>query len=160
RTGAPDPHVRVYTESLPRRSELAERAARTTGLTAGGPATEIIARGRVQRMDERDMTTGQRNVTSSSYDQYRQLVELSPDGILVHTAGVIVYANPVATRLLGASGADEVEGHSVLEFVHPESRGRVLGQLQRLREGKSVPFVEERFVRVDGTAVDVEVAGA
>src|SRR5205823_9068259 len=142
---------------LPDRIWSAGPVARS--LTAHGPTTEIIGKEHAERMDERAMTTEPGDGTSS-HDQYRQLVELSPDGILVHTGGVVVYANPVATRLLGASGADEVEGHSVLEFVHPESRGRVLGQLQRLREGKSVPFVEERFVRVDGTAVDVEVAGA
>jgi two-component system, cell cycle sensor histidine kinase and response regulator CckA len=97
---------------------------------------------------------------ASEHDQYRQLVELSPDGILVHRRGVIVYSNPVATRLLGASNPEQLEGRSVLEFVHPDSRARVLAQLQRLREGKSVPFGEERFVRVDGNAIDVEVAAA
>jgi len=91
-------------------------------------------------------------------ERYRSLVELSPDAIAVHQHGVVVFANTAAARLLGARLPSDLLGHSVLEFVHPDSRPSVLIRLQRLREGKTVPLVEERFVRLDGRPLDVEVA--
>jgi two-component system, cell cycle sensor histidine kinase and response regulator CckA len=91
-------------------------------------------------------------------ERYRRLVELSPDAIAVHQKGVIVFANPAAVRLLGARHAEDLVGCSVLQFIHETSRPMVLTRLQRLREGKEVPKTEEVFVRLDGTAVDVEVA--
>jgi PAS domain S-box-containing protein len=91
-------------------------------------------------------------------DRYRRLVESSPDAIVVHRGGVITFANPTAAKLVGAGDPADLLGRSVLEFVHPESRPLVLERLQRLREGKSVPLVKERFVRLDGTPVEVEVA--
>jgi len=91
-------------------------------------------------------------------ERYRSLVELSPDAIAVHQHGEIVFANTMASRLLGARSPEDMIGRSVLEFVHKDSRAAVLSRLQRLREGYTVPLVEERYLRADGTPVDVEVA--
>jgi PAS domain S-box-containing protein len=93
-------------------------------------------------------------------ERYRKLVELSPDAITVHKQGRIVFANPAAARLLGARSAKELTGRSILEFVHVDSRPGVLERLERLRQGYAVPPVEERFVRLDGASVEVDVAAA
>ena len=110
----------------------------------------------------RDVTERKRteDALRQTEERSRRLVEISPDGIVVHKQGVIVFANPAAVKLLGATSDEDVVGKSVLQFVHPDSRPGVLTRLQRLREGSNVPLVEERFVRLDGTAVDVEVAAA
>jgi PAS domain S-box-containing protein len=91
-------------------------------------------------------------------DRYQRLVESSPDAIVVHRKGVITFANPAAAKLLGGGEPSVLVGRSVLEFVHIDSRPGVLQRLQRLREGKSIPPVEEKFVRLDGTPIEVEVA--
>ncbi|MGH2554232.1 MAG: PAS domain S-box protein, partial [Actinomycetota bacterium] len=91
-------------------------------------------------------------------DQYRRLVELSPDAILILRNGVIEFANRAAARLVGARSPDALLGASVLKHVHADSQPEVLAQLQDLQEGRPVPLVAERFVRLDGSAVDVEVA--
>ena len=59
-------------------------------------------------------------------DRYRQLVDLSPDGILVHQAGTIVYANRAGIELVGAHAVGEVVGRSIIDFVHPDSIGPTL----------------------------------
>ena len=99
-------------------------------------------------------------VLREAEDRYRRLVELSPDAIAVHRGGVVTFANTRMLRLLRAKGADDVVGHSVLQFVDQESRPRVLERLRQLREGREVPPIEERLVRVDGTPVDVEITSA
>jgi len=99
-------------------------------------------------------------VLRDTEERYRRLVELSPDAIAVHRGGVVTFANGRAVRMLRARSVDDLIGRSVLEFVHPDSRPRVLERLQRLREGSEVPPIEEQFVRLDGTTIDVEVTAA
>ncbi len=93
-------------------------------------------------------------------ERYRRLVELSPDAIVVHRGGVVTFANGRAVRMLRARNAADVVGRSVLQFVHEDSRPSVLDRLQRLREGREVPPLEEKLVRLDGSVVEVEVTAA
>ena len=43
-----------------------------------------------------------------SKERYRRLVDLSPDAIIVHSDGRIVYINQAALKLLGAGTAEQV----------------------------------------------------
>jgi PAS domain S-box-containing protein len=89
---------------------------------------------------------------------YRQLVELSFDGIAIHSGGKAVYINPAGARLLGAQKPEDLLGRSIIDFVHPDYRDMVTHRLRQiLSEGKPVDLLEEKFVRLDGTTVDVEV---
>lgn len=95
-----------------------------------------------------------------SEERYRRLVELSPDGITIHVDGRLVFINPAGAHLLGASHADQLIGKSVFDIVHPdywEIAGSQIRQLQRRAD--KVPWVEEQFVRLDGTVMEVEVSG-
>ncbi|MDP9242196.1 MAG: PAS domain S-box protein, partial [Actinomycetota bacterium] len=91
--------------------------------------------------------------------RYRDLVNLSPDAILVHGDGRFLFANDAAARLLGASSPDELLGKPVLEIVHPDYRRVVEQRIRDEAEGQRAPLLEQRFVRLDGSVVDVEVAG-
>ncbi len=94
-----------------------------------------------------------------SEDRYRQLVELSPEGIGVERDDKIAFMNTAAARLLGAKNSAELIGKSILDFVHPDHRKRTHRQLEYLRrKGEALPLRENIFLRVDGTAIDVEVA--
>ncbi len=91
--------------------------------------------------------------------RYRRLVELSPDGVGVHLDGRVVYVNPAGAQILGAASPEEVIGRPVLDFVHPEYRALVQERIRHMLEtGGSVDLIEEKFVRLDGQVVDVEVA--
>jgi diguanylate cyclase (GGDEF)-like protein/PAS domain S-box-containing protein len=92
-------------------------------------------------------------------DQYRRLVEHSPYGIVIHIQGKLAYANPTAVRLIGAKNLEEVLGRSIMDFVHPDSRPAVLQRLGEMVEGKEVPLLQEKFVCLDGSVIDVEVVG-
>jgi PAS domain S-box-containing protein len=96
-----------------------------------------------------------------SEERYRQLVEISPDAIAVHCEGKIVFVNPAAVRLLGATSHDELLGKHVIEIVHPDEREMVKQRIAEMLEGReSVPMLEEQFLRMDGSIVDVEVVAA
>ncbi len=90
----------------------------------------------------------------------RRLIELLPDGVVVHCEDKLVYANPAAAQMLGANKPEDILGMSSFDFVHPDSRGlleqRRATFLERL---ESLPLVEEKLIRLDGKVIDVEVVG-
>jgi PAS domain S-box-containing protein len=91
--------------------------------------------------------------------RYRQLVELSPDGIGVEKDDRIVFVNSAGANLLGCNRPEELIGRQILDFVHPDFRKRTHRQLEYLRKKqKALPLREEKFLRANGTSLDVEVA--
>jgi PAS domain S-box-containing protein len=93
-----------------------------------------------------------------SEEKYRRLVEFFPDIIFIHRNGRIVFVNQTAVRAFRASSADEIIGKSVMSFVHPDYQKAVRDRIARMAEAKTqLPILEEKFVRTDGTLLDVEV---
>jgi len=89
---------------------------------------------------------------------FRRMVELSPDCIGVHVDGVYVYANQAFVQLVGAQSEAEIVGREALTFVAPAYRSEVCERQARLREGLNVPYLRQKYLRVDGSSLDVEVA--
>src|SRR6187549_2631737 len=93
----------------------------------------------------------------SPADQYRRLVECSPDGILVIRNSRIEFLNPAALRLFGASDPAEILGKSPFDLLHSDSRHVISERLEQLLRGETLAPIEEQVVRLDGRVVDVEV---
>jgi PAS domain S-box-containing protein len=92
-----------------------------------------------------------------SEERYRRLVEYCPDGIAIHCDGRIVFANPAMAEILGTTPAGLL-GKSLWEIVHPEYWNLVRERLEALiHKGEAVPRIEEKMIRADGSAVDVDV---
>jgi PAS domain S-box-containing protein len=96
-----------------------------------------------------------------SESQYRRLVELSPDLVLLCDAdGKILYVNLAGLELLGFDEPAQLLGRRLEEFAHADSKADIGARLRTLvDEGRDVPFVEEQFVRADGKAITVEMMG-
>jgi PAS domain S-box-containing protein len=91
-------------------------------------------------------------------EKYRGLVENSPDAIAIYVAGIIVFVNNECVRLMAAKDKKDLIGKPVIEFVHPESRPTVIRRMKEVMiDGMPLQTEEERFIRCDGTTVDVEV---
>jgi PAS domain S-box-containing protein len=94
-----------------------------------------------------------------SEERYRQLVELSPDAIIVTCADSIVFLNEAGRKLLGATTPEQLLGTSFKDIVHPECWAGVVERMQQVQEHcLAAPLLEEKYIRLDGTVVDVEVA--
>jgi diguanylate cyclase (GGDEF)-like protein/PAS domain S-box-containing protein len=92
---------------------------------------------------------------------FRSLVDDSPDAIVVHSDGRVMYANATAVRWLGAEYSDQIRGHSIAEFVHPESLEPALMRIGALRHaGDATHPSEAVLVRLDGTTLHVEAVTA
>ena len=88
---------------------------------------------------------------------FRRLVDKSPDGIVVHQDGRIVYANVTAVRWVGAQYADQVLGQPLVDFIHADSIEPVLTRMAALRHDGDVTRASEGvLLRLDGTTLDVE----
>ncbi len=93
-----------------------------------------------------------------SETKYRNLVENSPDAIAIYNSDEILLINNECLRLMRATSADQLIGKNVIEFVHPDYRKFVVERMTKaLTKGEVLPLAEEKFIRLDGTACDVEV---
>lgn len=91
--------------------------------------------------------------------QYRNLIDLSPMPIAIHIAGEVVYANQKAAELVGAKSAQDFLGRNIMQFVHPDYREIVKKRVVQISKQKKehTDTIEEKFVRLDGEVIDVEV---
>lgn len=94
-----------------------------------------------------------------SEERYRKLVEHSPDAIIVHSKGKIVFINEAGLKLIGLESDKDLIGKSFLDFAHPDSKPLLEERMRLLQQGASdLPFVEEKFFRKDGSVMDIEVS--
>jgi diguanylate cyclase (GGDEF)-like protein/PAS domain S-box-containing protein len=96
-----------------------------------------------------------------SEERYRKLFDLSPDALLIHTDGRIMFVNGMCARLFGAASPADMVGKPVLELFHPESHERVRQRIRQTMQEQRIGAPEERrILRLDGSAGEVEVAAS
>jgi len=141
---------------------FATRPGEWRWLRATGRVVEREADGRAKRISGITMDVDEakraEHALRDAESRYRALVELSPDAILVHSGGLIEYANPAAARLLRATPA-QLAGMRVEDMVHADDRPRLK---ERMRFHSSGPgasgFETRRLLRRDGSEAVVESA--
>ena len=90
--------------------------------------------------------------------RYKRLVELSPEGIVVHRDGRVLYANPAALDLIGVQKAEDFLHTDVTRFVHPEYREKTAEKIELLKKSEEkVPPVDIQLVRYGGQTIDCDV---
>lgn len=99
-----------------------------------------------------------KKLIEESETKYRELVENSPDAIAIYAEGKMVYVNNASVLLMGARRKEELIGQSAVRFVHPDSLPLVQRRMAETANSQTVlPAIEEKFLRLDGGTVDVEV---
>lgn len=92
-------------------------------------------------------------------DLFRRLIEGAPEAIHIQSDGLIVFVNPYAISLFGAQSAQQLIGTPVLDRYEPELHDLIKKRIHTLiHEKKPVPFLEQKYIRLDGSTVDVEVS--
>jgi len=91
-------------------------------------------------------------------ENYKSLVEHTPDGILIHDEkGETLYANPAALHMLGFSSLAEAKEKNLFHYVLPEYHDKIRSRKAELSNGTPSPFMEIKLCRPDGKIVDVEI---
>ena len=147
--------VSVITEAGARDSQGLMRQYMTTRTPWRDSDGNIIGLIGVSR-DVTDRVRAERSLRTSE-ERYRQLVEHSPEAIIVHRDGALLYINKTGAAILGASDAETFIGRPIASFVHPESQARLEDAAAARSRGEfAVKPVEYRIVTSDGGIADVE----
>jgi diguanylate cyclase (GGDEF)-like protein/PAS domain S-box-containing protein len=91
--------------------------------------------------------------------RYRQLLAMSPEAVLVHASGTIIFTNPAAAELLGVASEDALVGRSISDFATAESLDALEG-LSATAQGGRPPRVRGRLLKSTGAPLDVEISSS
>lgn len=94
-----------------------------------------------------------------SEERYRALVDTAMVGILVHDKGIVLFLNRNMSEMLGYADPAQLEGRSVLDFVHPDFKEFARRRAAVAAE-QPLPRAEEKFVGLNGDIIDVEINSA
>ena len=115
-----------------------------------------VERGLEEAQARRERERAEKSLQESE-ERYRRLVELSPDTIIVHARGEVLFVNTAGAELFGAASLEELTGRPVMDFIHPDYREIVRARIIRSQEeGERADLIQEKFLRLDGQTVDVE----
>lgn len=92
--------------------------------------------------------------------KYREFVENSPEAICIYADGIVVYVNKECVRLMRAKSKKQLVGLPVIKYIHPDSRATVFERMKVVAQSDidgSLPLIEEKYIRMDGTPMYVEV---
>ena len=105
-------------------------------------------------------TTGDITEQVESEQRYRNLIEQSPAPVLVHRGTELLYANAAAVEMFGADSLDQLIRTPMLDMIHPDNRQHHLDRSEAiLTEGKVMPLMQQRRLRLDGSEIVVMTRG-
>ena len=96
---------------------------------------------------------------ADSEQNFRNLIENAPEAIYLATDQFrFAYVNPSAVKLFGARSENDLLGTSTLDRIHPSLHPLIRERVNDLTvEKRPVETLEEVYLRMDGTPIDVEV---
>jgi PAS domain S-box-containing protein len=97
---------------------------------------------------------------ASDAETFGQLAEANPDGVIVHTAGRVIYANAAAADIFGTSST-WLRTRGIMELVHPDDHATVTARTHHVEQhGRPTEPRPIRYLRQDGTSIELEARGA
>ena len=95
-----------------------------------------------------------------SEERFRSFVEQSPDAMIIHQAGTIVFVNAAMVRLMRAGDTGTLLGKPGISLLQAGHAAIAEQRRAQLYSGQTVPLIDQVYVRSDGTTVEVEAAAS
>lgn len=106
-----------------------------------------------------DLIVAKENAEKREYN-FRLLVENAPDAIFIQTDWKFAYLNKQALRLFGADSTEQLIGKPVMDSFHKDYHDIVKKRITELNENRKKQSIKKQvYIRLDGSAVDVETSG-
>ncbi|MEH7332527.1 PAS domain S-box protein [Neobacillus drentensis] len=90
---------------------------------------------------------------------FRDLVEHSPDAVIIVKDEKILFINETGVGLLGASTPEDFISKSILELIHPADHEKVKKQIASVIVGNTTEFKPFNIIRLDGSSIEGEIKG-
>lgn len=91
-----------------------------------------------------------------SRENYKSLVDYSPDGVFIHINGKVVFANPSAAKLVGVKSTEDAVKYSLFDFLLPEYQERIVERIKLAMKGEPQEFMELKIKALNGEIKEVE----
>ncbi|MBO6783804.1 MAG: PAS domain S-box protein, partial [Alphaproteobacteria bacterium] len=102
----------------------------------------------------RDVTEQERAIRELAESETRQrdFANISPDAMIVHLDGEIVFVNDAAISMYGAESSADLVGRDASDFIHPDDREFLVGNWTKWRRGEGHDVMLVRRLRLDGSS--------
>jgi PAS domain S-box-containing protein len=146
------PEYRVLRADGSVRWTVGRGEALSDAASGGGKVSRLI--GAVEDVTDRKRAE---QLRQESEERYRNLVDMSPDGIFICRGERIVLVNPAALRLFGLTSSSEAIGRSPCEFISPDDHPVIRRHLEEALAGLVAAPRQVKMVEVDGSTKVVEI---
>ncbi|PLS02614.1 PAS domain-containing sensor histidine kinase [Neobacillus cucumis] len=92
-------------------------------------------------------------------ETYHDLVEHSPDAVIIAKDSEILFINETGARLFGAKNKQDILHRSLSEIIHPNFLEMAKERGEMVAKGTITEFIEYQLLRLDGTTFVAEVKG-
>lgn len=89
--------------------------------------------------------------------RFRNLLENSPNGVIILTDGLMKYGNHAACELLGVEDEDDLYDGDFRAYIDEKHRAEIESDLEEIRQGKTIDYKEIRIIRSDQTHEEVGI---
>ncbi|ULT55881.1 PAS domain S-box protein [Neobacillus drentensis] len=102
----------------------------------------------------RDITEAKRRE-----ETYRDLVEYSPDAVIIAKDAEILFINETGAKLFGASNKKDILNRTMADLIHSDYHEIAKERQQIETSGNVTDFIEYKLLRLDGSQFVAEVKG-
>jgi two-component system, sporulation sensor kinase A len=90
---------------------------------------------------------------------FRDLVEHSPDAVIITDFNDILFINETGFQLLGAEKSDDILAKRFLDFIHPEDHRKARNMIETVHSNETVDFHDYKITKLDGSVFVAEIKG-
>lgn len=93
-----------------------------------------------------------------SEERYSTLIKLLPDAVTIIENDKYIFTNNAGAKLFGFNKPEQISGIPIKNLAHPKYHEMIQERLQTAQNKKfKLPIVEQKYIRTDGTKIDVEI---
>jgi PAS domain S-box-containing protein len=107
---------------------------------------------------ERDQRIKYEMALKESDEKYKKLLDLLPDSVFIHKAGIIAFMNTSGVKLLKGTNFKEIVGKNIKDFLTIEFHSSSYERIATMCSKKNTaPTIQTKAIALDGTFIDIEL---